>query len=293
MLSLFGGNVLLIIGGYGFKIYLARSVGAEGLGLFALGESLISFVLVFVVWEMQQAAYRFIPEFVSHQQWGRLRRFVWASLWHVLILGGMGAAVLVLTRRFWAENVFHSEALSGLLLIFALMLPVRALDMVTRQIARGYKEVVHVVAIQTVLSFPVKVILSVALISMGWGVSGWVWGEVSASLLSAVLFGVLAFRLTPRPSRTPYRALLHETGVYTFVAAAGGLAFLNMVNGKLGTLLLGVFVPAHGVGIYSLAFTMVVMLTLIQSALNGVLAPHLAELNSMERRPRSAGCTIA
>jgi O-antigen/teichoic acid export membrane protein len=46
--ALFISNILLLVGGYGFKIYLARSIGAEGLGLFALGESLMALVRSYI-----------------------------------------------------------------------------------------------------------------------------------------------------------------------------------------------------------------------------------------------------
>ena len=194
---LFMGNVLLLLGGYGFKIFLARRIGAEGLGIFALGECLVSFALLLVVWEMQQAFFRFIPEFMSRGEFERIRRLIWSSVFQVLFLSLAAAGVLYGTREFWGENVFQAGGLAGALAVFAFMLPPRALEVAARQLARSYKEVRRVVIIQTFVAFPVKVSVSMMLIGVGWGLSGWLWGEAVAYLVSAAGLGWLAFKLTP------------------------------------------------------------------------------------------------
>src|SRR5262245_12083196 len=112
---LFLSNVLLVVGGYGFKVYLARKVGAEGIGLFTLGETLISFVLLATLFELPQAAFRFIPAFVGRGETARVRRLVWAALWHATLFGVIGGAFVYLTRHFWAERVFNAAGLAPIL----------------------------------------------------------------------------------------------------------------------------------------------------------------------------------
>ena len=165
--ALLAGNIFLLLGGYGFKIYLARTVGADGLGLFALGESLMAFALIGSVWSLDQTVFRFIPQFKASHEAGRLQRIIWASIWHVLFWSVLTGAVLWATRNFWADWVFKNQAFAGALVFFALMLPARATSILVRMIARSYKEVLRVVVIQAVIAFPIKVLLSVALIAGG------------------------------------------------------------------------------------------------------------------------------
>jgi O-antigen/teichoic acid export membrane protein len=281
--ALFISNILLLVGGYGFKIYLARSIGAEGLGLFALGESLIAFALIGSVWSLDETVFRFIPQFRASHESGRLQRLIWASIWQVLICSGLTAAILLFTRNFWAGWVFKNQALAAALVFFALMLPARAMAMLVRMIARSYKEVLRVVVIQTFVAFPVKVLLSVVLIAGGWGLTGWLTGEAFAYVVSAVLLGWLALHLTPQGARAPVLALRQESAVYAFAGTMIGRSLLGSANSHLGIFLLGIFLSTREVGIYSVSFTMVALMAMLQSTMNGAFAPHIPELYALRR----------
>ena len=276
--ALFGGNIVLILGGYAFKIFLAHTVGAEGLGLFALGETLMGFALLLTLWALDETVFRFIPQFTALQATGRLRRLLWASFFHVLVFAIPVAALLFFTRHFWAGRVFHNSALSGALCIFALMLPARALSVLFRQIARGYKEVKWIVISQSLIAFPCKVAISLILIAMGWGLSGWLLGEAFSYVISAVMLGWLAWHLTPSAARPLLREIRHEVAVYAFAGTMMGISLLSVTTNSLAPLLLGMFLSASDVGIYSIALTLVGIMTIVQSNINSVFAPHIPEL---------------
>lgn len=278
--AVFSGEMLLVLGGYGFKIYLARALGADALGLFVIGESLLALVLPFVTWELHQAVFRFIPEFQSRNEVERLRRLEWGALWHTALCGGLAAVLLLLSRDLWSDRVFDAPALSGVLPYFALMLPLQGLVLVLRQVARGYKEVGRVVLLQTFVAFPVKVAVAVLLIARGWGMAGWLWAEIAGWLLLLAGMARIAWTTTPAETRAPYRGLWQERHVYGFTATIFGRSFLGVVHARLNILILGIFLDPGAVGIYSIALTTVTVLTMLQGALTGVSAPHLAELNT-------------
>ena len=276
--ALLGGNLVLIVGGYAFKIYLARTVGAEGLGLFALGETLMGFALLLTLWSLDETVFRFIPQFTALKATDRLQRLLWAAIFHVLVFGILVASILFFTRHFWAARVFHNNALSGVLCFFALMLPPRALSVLFRQIARGYKEVKWIVISQSFIAFPCKVALSLILIAFGWGLSGWLVGEAFAYIVSAAMLGWLVWRLTPQAARTPLREIRQEPTVYAFAGTMIGISLLSVTANSLGPLLLGIYLSARDVGVYSVALTLVGIMTLVQSNVNSVFAPHIPEL---------------
>jgi O-antigen/teichoic acid export membrane protein len=276
--ALFVGNIVLIIGGYAFKIFLASTVGAEGLGLFALGETLMGFALLLTLWSLDETVFRFIPQFSTLQATARLQRLLWASTFHVLAFSLLAAALLFLTRQFWAGSVFHNNALSGALCFFALMLPARALSTLFRQMARGFKEVKWIVISQSLIAFPCKVVLSLILISLGWGLSGWLLGEAFSYIISTAMLGWLAWNLTPSAARPPVAEIRHEPAVYAFTGTMVGLSFLGVTINSLAPFLLGIYLGASDVGVYSVALTMVGIMTMVQSNINSVFAPHIPEL---------------
>jgi O-antigen/teichoic acid export membrane protein len=278
--ALFAGNIILILGGYAFKIFLAGTVGAEGLGLFALGETLMGFALLLTLWSLDETVFRFIPQFIALQATGRLQRLLWAAVFHVLLFGTVAAALLFLTRHFWAGTVFHNKALSGALCFFALMLPARALSALFRQIARGFKEVKWIVISQSLIAFPVKVVLAVILITLGWGLSGWLLGEVFSYIISAAMLGWLAWQLTPVVARPPVPGIRQERAVYAFTGTMVGLSLLGVTDKSQAPLLLGIYLGASDVGVYSVALTMVGIMTMVQSTVNSIFAPHIPELHA-------------
>ena len=54
------GTVFLVAGGYLFKIYVSRELGAQGLGIYALGMTTIAFFSLFATLGLPPAAARFV-----------------------------------------------------------------------------------------------------------------------------------------------------------------------------------------------------------------------------------------
>ena len=63
----FAGTLFSVASAYFFKIYLARVLGAEGLGLYALGITLVGFLGVFNALGLPQAAVRFVSVYTARQ----------------------------------------------------------------------------------------------------------------------------------------------------------------------------------------------------------------------------------
>src|SRR5271157_1969814 len=59
----FAGTILTAAAGYFFKIYLARRLGAEALGLYALGMSIVGFLGLFNAVGLPTTAARFVAEY--------------------------------------------------------------------------------------------------------------------------------------------------------------------------------------------------------------------------------------
>lgn len=272
------GNIPLFVGGFFFKIYLGHTVGADGVGVFALGESLMVFALVVSVWSLDQSVFRFIPEFLALKEIDRVQRLIWASCWHVILWSVLTTIILLVSRNFWANWVFNNPACALALCFFAFMLPFRSLSMLAHMIARSYREVLRVVVIQTFICFPVKVALSALLIATGWGLSGWLTGEAFSYIVSAVLLSCLAFHLTPVKARAPRMVLRLEPVVFSFAGAMIARTLLLAATTNIGPLFLGFFLGAKEVGIYSVSLTMVSLLTMLQGAINGAFTPHIPEL---------------
>src|SRR5580765_7298714 len=61
----FAGTILTAAAGYFFKVYLARRLGAEALGLYALGMSIVGFLGLFNAVGLPAAAARFVAQYYT------------------------------------------------------------------------------------------------------------------------------------------------------------------------------------------------------------------------------------
>jgi Polysaccharide biosynthesis protein len=61
----FAGTIFTAVFGYAFKVYLARTLGAEALGVYALGMTIISFLAIINVLGLPEAAERFVALYTA------------------------------------------------------------------------------------------------------------------------------------------------------------------------------------------------------------------------------------
>src|SRR5579864_9118788 len=102
----FAGTIVTAAAGYFFKIYLARVLGAEALGLYALGMSIVGFVGLFNAIGLPAAATRFVAEYQSRGEFSQLGAFLRRSL-TVLFMGSLVLGVVVILAGPWISAHFY------------------------------------------------------------------------------------------------------------------------------------------------------------------------------------------
>src|SRR6202165_4197098 len=89
----FAGTMFTAAAGYLFKIYVARVLGADALGIYALGMTIVGFLGIFNGMGLPQAAVRFVAAYSATEQWQRLHGFLRRAL------GLLGIGNVVLDRK--------------------------------------------------------------------------------------------------------------------------------------------------------------------------------------------------
>ncbi|MGO9539088.1 MAG: lipopolysaccharide biosynthesis protein, partial [Terriglobales bacterium] len=107
----FLGTLFTAGAGYLFKIYLARVLGPDALGIYALGMTIVGFFGLFNGFGLPQAAVRFVAAYSATKQWGRLHGFLRRAL-GLLGIGNVVLAVIMLASGPWlARSLYHAPAL--------------------------------------------------------------------------------------------------------------------------------------------------------------------------------------
>src|SRR5271165_3703451 len=107
----FAGTIFTAILGYVFKVYLARVLGPEDLGLFALGVTLIGFIGIFNTLGLPPSAMRFVATYLATGKFKELHALLWRGAGLLLAANVVLAAVLLTFGRSVAISFYHSPRL--------------------------------------------------------------------------------------------------------------------------------------------------------------------------------------
>jgi O-antigen/teichoic acid export membrane protein len=282
----FAGTIFTAGLGYVFKVYIARVLGAEALGIYALGMTLVGFIGIFNSLGLPESAVRYAAVYRANNKAEQLRALLfWGGA--VLVAANVVFAVIFLELGgVVARHFYHSPGLARYLPWFAALMLLGVISVFYGRILAGYKAVGRRTLITNFIGGPATMLLAVLLISMGWGLTGYLLAQVLSSMLVIALLLVLVWKLTPDEARflLPRPAPLSKE-VWSFSAAAVGVLLLEFLMGQVDKIALGFYLGARSVGIYSVAAAVVAYEALVLNSVNQVFSPIIADLHSRGDSP--------
>jgi O-antigen/teichoic acid export membrane protein len=277
----FAGTLFTAGAGYLFKIYLARVLGAGALGIYALGMTIVGFFGLFNGLGLPQAAVRFVAAYSATEQWQRLQGFLRRALGLLGIGNVVLAAAMMVIGPWLARILYHAPALVPYLHLFAVMLVLGAFTNFLGQVLAGYKDIALRTVITNFVGSPLNIIFGVVLLSLGFGLRGYLLAQVASTVLVLMLLLAAAWWLTPKPAReVPHTAVPMEREVFWFSAAVFGVSFLEFVLAQADKIVLGVFLDVRQVGIYAVAATLVAFVPVALQSVNQIFSPTIADLHA-------------
>jgi O-antigen/teichoic acid export membrane protein len=277
----FAGTLFTAGAGYLFKIYLARVLGADALGIFALGMTIVGFFGLFSGLGLPQAAVRFVAVYLATEQWHRLHGFLRRAFGLLGIANVVLAGAMMVVGPWLARSLYHAPALVPYLPLFAVILILGAFTTFLGQVLAGYKDVALRTVITNFIGSPLNILFGIVLLSLGFGFRGYLLAQVAGAAIVLMLLLAAAWWLTPRPARrAPHTAAPMGREVFWFSAAIFGIGFLEFVLSQADKILLGAFLDLRQVGIYSVAATLVAFVPVVLQSVNQIFSPTIADLHA-------------
>ena len=277
----FAGTVFTAAAGYLFKVYLARFLGAEALGIYTLGMTLVGFLGVFNALGLPQTAVRFVSAYTATGKMELLRGFIAHGILFLLASNLLLGGGMLLAGRWIAVHFYHTPALSQYLGLFALIMFLGALTTFLGQVLAGYKDVARRTVITNFIGTPLVMVLTIVLVTLGLGLWGYIFAQVAAPVVVLVLLAIAVWKLTPKAARSfsgPLPGL--EKQVVSFSAVAFGVSFLEFTMGQADKVLIGFYLNAREVGIYAVAAALVVFVPIILQSVNQIFSPTISDLHA-------------
>jgi len=279
----FAGTMLTTAAGYFFKIYLARTLGAEKLGLYALGMTLVGFVGLFNTLGLPTAAARYVSAYSAQRDFVRLGNFLRGTLAFLASGNVILALAIVLFGPWIVSRFYHAPQLAPLVLPFALIMFFGVLNTFFGQVMAGYQDVTRRTLITHFVGSPANIVLAVLFISAGFGLSGYLAAQVASALIVMVLLSVSVWKMTPQLVRKPGPWRI-EKEVAMFSSAAFAVTAVEFVLAQADKIVLGIYLDAREVGIYAVAMALVGFVPVVLQSVNQIFSPTISELYASENK---------
>jgi len=260
------------------SIVLARSLAPEGYGIYVFAFSVMSLLAIPVQLGLPTLLIREVARYQYAERWDLLRGILMRSNQVVLLLFlgvGLTAALVLWLLADQMSSVQLSTFAWALLL-----LPLIALNRLREAALQGLRRVV-------IGQLPEKFLLPV-LLMMALGVAVLTVGLTPPlamgiyCIVSGVVFiigAAMLLRALPREARIT-RPRFDTPAWLRSLLPLSLLAGLHTINGQTDIFMLGILATKGEVGLYRVAFSGAALVIFTLTAVNAVLAPHIARLYS-------------
>jgi O-antigen/teichoic acid export membrane protein len=281
----FVGTLSTMAAGYLVKIYVARVLGAEQLGLYALGMTLVSFTQLVGLLGVPSTAARYVAVYNRTGRIDELRGFLTRSVVTVASLNLILSISLALGGSWIARKFYHAPSLGQYMPLFAALVFLGSLNVFYCQILGGFKDVAKRTVITSFIGNPLAIAVTVLLLALGTGMWGYLSAQLVNSLVVVVLLLVASSKLTPAAARFSFSALPPlDPEVRSFAVAAFGLSALDFIVAQADKILLGLYLNPRVLGIYVVASTLSAFIPIILQSVNQIFAPVIADLHARGRQ---------
>jgi O-antigen/teichoic acid export membrane protein len=278
------GNVFTLLVGFPLQIYVARMLGADGLGVFSLIEGGVGLAAGLVAFGQAPTLVRFIPAYLERGQYAGIRRLVRRGAVILLVAGGLmyglGLLALPVVVRYWPSLGSHKADVA----VMGLLIPLSLIVYFLQQGLRGFQETRYLMLGSSVVQLTVKAFVAVLLLAAGFQLTGYVWAVV-ISVITAV--GWMAVGLRRKLGQLPLRSnreIPREDAKawrdYARVMYTGSL--LGMGCTYLDRLLLAIFAGPSLVGILSVLKQLQQMPVVFLQMLLAVTAPMFSAAHAKD-----------
>ena len=280
----FAGSLFTTAAGYFFRIFLARSLGAEALGIYTLGMTIVGFLGILAALGLPQAAVRFVAAYIATGHLRALREFLKRSLFYLLFTNLILGIAIVICGRWIAASIYHTPSLAPYLFLFCAIMLLGSLNAFLGQTLAGFKDVSRRTVITNFIGTPLNMVLSVALITAGLGLCGYVIAQVGSAFAVLALLALTVWRILCAQAAGVQIDVIPLPGdVLSFSAATLSMELLGFLLSQGDKVMIGLLRNARELGVYAVAGALVAFVPVVLQAINQIFAPTISDLHASEQ----------
>jgi len=266
----------LIKKGFGFLVVavITRLVSPGVYGLFVLSTSVLHLTQVFASAGLHRAIDYFVPQYLDRDEPGRARG-VTIQVFGLLLLTSTVTGIVLFLAADTLAAAFDEPGVATGLRLLAVALPLLAVFNGLMASYSGIKRLKYRVYIRDITRPTVRLLATVSLLVIGFGLVGIIAGYV-IGLAVGILLGIvlLARQDALRGGKTVFTPI-REILWYGVPLALAGVIYVVM--GQVDYFVIGYFMSSEEVGIYRIGYMLAANLLVFFSSLAPVFKPLIAE----------------
>jgi len=275
---IFAGQLFEYASRFLFGLVLARSIGAEGYGLYNLGDTLASTLSLFALLGLPSGVVRFLPSALREGDEDR----VWCILQVAIALVGAFSLVLAVgafgLSDWIARQLFQEPAAVPVLRLASIWAPLTAVGLVLAAVTRCFKRMEYQVYANSIAFNVSRIALTALALGLGLGVSG---VFVANAVAGAITVGLLVYFLNRLfPLRRPLRTARRNTRqLLSFSLPLFLTQVIRQLRSQIELLILGIVGTVVSVGVYGAALRIQMVGTALLFAVQTAASPIIADLH--------------
>lgn len=269
--------------GFLYVLLLAKFLTTHELGLYYLGVTIINLFAIIALAGTDTGIRRFVSIYQGTNDLNGMWGTFTTSLRVVIPLSSVLALLLLLSSESISHNIFSKPGLSGVLRILSLYLPFFAIASVCLAATQALKFMQYKVYTFDIANTLLRFVFVGVFFYFGLRLFAPILAYVTSIVLATGLSIYFLTTVFPRNRQhnkvsLKFKELLSFSLPQTFSNLIGSL--VNMTD----TLILGYFVVAANVGIYSVALKIIMLGSCILASFNTVFAPIIADLHHQQKQ---------
>lgn len=261
---------------YALRILIARELGAEALGEFALALVVLQISGSLAMFGLDTTAQRYIPVFRDNGDDRRLSGFVLLCFISPLVIG-LAFSIFVFYGLQWID-LFGNFSENKALQILIIGIPLYAIFRIGEAATRGYKETKYSVYIRDIGQSTAATLLAGIAIYLFSTIQAVAVAYLLSLCLAAILSVVFLYRLEAFDKVREMTVDVVEVYTYSLPVAVAALTSQLLIWTDI--LMLGVFVSSEQVGYYEAAYRTAALISFALVSVNAIFPSIASELYS-------------
>jgi O-antigen/teichoic acid export membrane protein len=273
-------RVISIISGFYLMYLITNIYGSEGMGVFALSQTILMIMVMFSVFGTDTASLKYCAEYFSENNYNKLNSFYFRILKFVLILS-IGFSIIIFFTRAGISVFFNEQLLSQSLFFISLSILPMSFININSESLRGVREYNLYTSIRYVL-VPLFAILFIYILNNNSDILT----PIKAYVLSIYLISFISFIFWFKKIKvfkyfSNINSNLNDLVKFSFPVLISNsmLLLIQWVD----IIILGYFETSNIVGIYSVIMKISLFSSIILFSINSIVASEFSRLYSLNK----------